>query len=282
MLAALFAYRSFGNYSPGMGADQASAEGIVTVAVEDAVGLITLRSPALSRLAKEQLLAGLRQLSGDGSVRAVVLTGSGKVFCAGQDLREHAAALEADPASAFGTLAEHYNPIVVALTTMPKPVVAAINGTCAGAGISLALACDLRVCSNAAKFATAFTGIGLTFDSGLSATLTRAVGAARASELILLGEPFTAQQALDCGMVGRLADPDRVLSEALGLASRLAAGPTLAYAEAKKAIQAVALPALNDVLASEVLAQSRLGLTADHQKAVEAFVAKRRPEFHGR
>ena len=106
---------------------------------------------------------------------------------------------------------------------MPKPAVAAINGTCAGAGLSLALACDLRICSTAAKFTTAFTAIGLTPDSGLSATLTRAAGAARASELILLAEPFTAQQALDWGLVSRLAGPDDVLREALGLASRLAA-----------------------------------------------------------
>src|SRR6266404_3701445 len=217
-----------------MEVDQASAEEIVTIGVEDAVGVITLRAPALSWRAKGQLLAGLRQMSGDDAVRAVVLTGSGRVFCAGQDLAEHAAALDADPASAFETLALHYHPIVLALTAMPKPVVAAINGSCAGAGISLALACDIRVCSRAAKFATAFTGIGLTFDSGLSATLTRAVGAARASELILLAEPFTALQAL------------------------------------------------SGVLAAEQAAQSRLGQTADHKGAVEAFLAKRHPVFRGR
>src|SRR3984957_13656768 len=186
-----FTYRSFGNLLCCMENDQAAAEEIVTVEVTDAVGVVTMRTPALSLAAKEQLLAGLRRLSGDDAVRAVVLTGTGRVFCAGQDLGEHAAALDADPATAFDTLAEHYNPIVLALTAMPKPVIAAVNGTCAGAGISLALACDLRGWSAAAKFATAFTGIGLTFDSGLSATLTRAVGTARASELILLGEPFT-------------------------------------------------------------------------------------------
>jgi 2-(1,2-epoxy-1,2-dihydrophenyl)acetyl-CoA isomerase len=265
-----------------MGIDQTPAGEIVTVAVSGAVGIVTLGTPALTWEAKEQVLAGLRRLSGDDSVRAVVLTGTGRVFCAGQDLAEHAAALDADPASAFGTLALHYHPIVLALTGMPKPVVAAINGTCAGAGISLALACDIRVCAETAKFATAFTGIGLTFDSGLSATLTRAVGTARASELILLAEPFTAQQALEWGLVGRLTDPGSVLSEAMELASRLAAGPTLAYAEAKRAIQAAALPALEDVLACEQAAQSRLGQTADHKGAVAAFLAKRRPEFHGR
>jgi 2-(1,2-epoxy-1,2-dihydrophenyl)acetyl-CoA isomerase len=264
-----------------MRVDQTPAGEIVTSAVEGSVGVVTMRAPALSRLAKEQLLTGLRQLSGDEAVRAVVLTGSGKVFCAGQDLGEHAAALEADPASAFDTLADHYHPVVLALMAMPKPVVAAINGTCAGAGISLALACDIRVCSETAKFATAFTGIGLAPDSGLSATLTRAVGTARASELVLLAEPFSARQALEWGLVGRLAGPGSVLGEAMELASRLAAGPTLAYAEAKQAIWAAALPALPDVLAAEHAAQARLGQTADHKGAVAAFLAKRRPEFGG-
>jgi 2-(1,2-epoxy-1,2-dihydrophenyl)acetyl-CoA isomerase len=262
--------------------DQAAAAEIVAVEVRDAVGIVTMRTPSLSKAAKERLLAALRQLEADDAVRAVVLTGTGKVFCAGQDLGEHAAALDASPASAFDTLAEHYNPIVRTLTAMPKPVIAAVNGTCAGAGISLALACDIRVCSAAAKFATAFTGIGLTFDSGLSATLTRAVGSARASELVLRGEPFTAQQALDWGLVGRLTEPERVLDESMALAARLAAGPTLAYAEAKRAIQAAALPALPDVLEAEHAAQARLGQTADHKDAVRAFLAKQRPAFHAR
>jgi 2-(1,2-epoxy-1,2-dihydrophenyl)acetyl-CoA isomerase len=267
-----------------MGIDQTPAEEIVTVTVDEdqAVGVITLRAPALTRRAKELLLAGVERLAADDAVRAVLLTGTGRVFCAGQDLGEHAAALDADPATAFATLRDHYHPIVLALAAMPKPVVAAINGTTAGAGISLALACDIRVCSEAAKFATAFTGIGLTFDSGLSATLTRAVGTARASELIMLAEPFTAQQALDWGLVGRLADPDRVLAESTDLAARLAAGPTLAYAEAKRAIQGAALPALSDVLNDEHAAQARLGQTADHKDAVKAFLAKRRPVFRGR
>src|ERR1700761_8051500 len=247
-------------YYRTMATDQAPGQEIVTVTADGAVGVVALPKRALPTAAKEQLRGGLRRLAADDAVRAVVLTGTGKVFCAGQDLGEHAAALEADPAHAFDTLDDHYNPVILALTSMPKPVVAAVNGTCAGAGISLALACDIRVCSAAAKFATAFTGIGLTFDSGLSATLTRAVGTARASELILLGEPFTAQQACDWGLVGRLAEPADVLPEALGLATRLAAGPTLAYAAAKGAIQAAVAPPLSDVLAGEQEAQAALGL----------------------
>jgi 2-(1,2-epoxy-1,2-dihydrophenyl)acetyl-CoA isomerase len=266
-----------------MDLNQPTAEEYVATAAEGGVGIVTMLRPALSRPAKEQLLAGLLRLSGDDAVRAVVLTGTGRVFCAGQDLAEHAALLDAgaDPSSAFDTMIEHYHPIVLALAGMPKPVVAAVNGTCAGAGISLALACDLRVCSSTARFATAFTGIGLTSDCGLSATLARAVGTARASELILLAEPFTAEQALEWGLVGRLAEPGQVLAEARALAARLAAGPTRAYAEAKQAIHGSALPALSAVLAAEHQAQARLGRTADHKDAVQAFLAKRRPEFRG-
>jgi len=259
-----------------------SVKGPVSVDVQDAVGVLTLTVPALTTAAKQQLLDGVNRLADDPAVRAIVLTGTGRVFCAGQDLREHAAALQSDPGHAFDSLAEHYNPLVLALTGAPKPVVAAINGTCAGAGISLALACDVRVCSAAATFATAFTGIGLTADCGLSATLARAVGAARASELLLLAEPFTARQALDWGLVGRLAEPDAVLADSLAVAGRLAAGPTLAYAEVKRAIRDAATQPLPDVLTAEHAAQVRLGRTADHAGAVQAFLAKARPEFRGR
>jgi 2-(1,2-epoxy-1,2-dihydrophenyl)acetyl-CoA isomerase len=262
-------------------ADHTPGEHLVSLDEHGAVAVITMHRPALTRAAKEELVAVANRAAQDPGIRAVVLTGTGRVFCAGQDLGEHAAALEVDASTAFDTLPEHYHPAVRALMSAPKPVIAAINGTCAGAGISLALACDLRVCSTAAKFVTAFTGIGLTFDSGLSATLARAVGTARASELILLSEPFTAADALAWGLVGRLAEPEQVLDEALSLAAKLAAGPTLAYAEAKRAIQQAALPAVPDVLEGEHRAQARLGLTADHQGAVKAFLAKEKPRFAG-
>ena len=214
-------------------------------------------------------------------MRAVVLTGTGRVFCAGQDLGEHAEALQQDPARAFDTLEEHYNPIVRALTGTPKPVIAAINGTCAGAGLSLALACDLRLAAAGAKLATAFTAIGLSFDSGLSASLARAVGSARAGELILLGEPFTAEQALEWGLVGRVVPADELAGEAAALAARLADGPTLAYAAAKRTMADAWGRPLADVLRAETEAQVALGGTADHAEAVDAFLHKRSPRFTG-
>lgn len=260
----------------------AEESGNTEVQVEKQAGVatVTLARPSLSTTTKTALRDALADVSADAEIRAVVLTGTGKAFCVGQDLAEHAAALEADPGTAFTTIDEHYNPIVSALATMPKPVVAAVNGACVGAGLGFALACDVRVAAESARFGTAFTGIGLAPDSGLSVTLARAVGVARASELILLAEPFTAADALAWGVVGRLAPADELQAAAHTLAQRLAAGPTQAYAEAKAAL-AAAFP-LDDALKLEGGAQARLGRTADHQGAVTAFLAKKKPEFTGR
>jgi 2-(1,2-epoxy-1,2-dihydrophenyl)acetyl-CoA isomerase len=259
---------------------------VLRVERSGAVVTLTLDRPdrgnALTAQLKTELLDAVATAGADREVRAVVLTGAGKAFCAGQDLAEHADALQADPASAFATIEDHYAPIVTALATMPKPVVAAINGACAGAGLGIALACDLRLAAAGARLSTAFTAIGLTCDSGLSATLVRAVGAARASELILLAEPFTAEQAAQWGVVTRVVPAEELPQAAAELAGRLAAGPTLAYAEAKRAIVAAVEPPLEAVLATEAEAQRRLGGTDDHVGAVGAFLAKRRPEFHGR
>jgi len=261
--------------------DQRKSTGSGEYQHEGTVARIALRSPVLDVATKSWLLAALTEAAADEAVRAVVLTGSGRAFCLGQHLGEHAEALRSGPEAAFATLSEHYGPIVTLLSTMAKPVIAAINGTCVGAGLSLALACDLRIARSGASFATAFTGIGLSFDSGLSASLARAVGAARASELILLGEAFTAEQALAWGVVGSLADESNWEERVSALAGRLAAGPTQAYAEAKLALAQSWGANLPQVLAAEQAAQQRLGATADHRNAVEAFLAKRRPEFTG-
>jgi 2-(1,2-epoxy-1,2-dihydrophenyl)acetyl-CoA isomerase len=253
---------------------------VVGYSVEAGVATIVLRQPSLTTLGKEALLGAVTSAAEDGAVRAVVLTGTGRVFCAGQDLDEHAEALRADPSTAFDTLARHYNPIVASLASAPKPVIAAVNGTAAGAGLSLALAADLRVAAAGARFATAFTAIGLSFDSGLSVTLARAVGSARASELILLGEPFTAEQGLAWGLVGRVVPAEEVLAEAGRLAARLAAGPTAAYAAAKAAL-AAAGPPLAEVLEAERAAQVDLGRSSEHRAAVEAFVEQRRRRAAG-
>ena len=261
-------------------------EGVLLVSLDGGVATVALNRPdrgnGLTTELKERLLDALGKLGDDPSVRAVVLTGSGRSFCVGQDLREHADTLSRDASTAFETVERHYNPIVTLLAGMPKPVIAAINGACVGAGLGFALACDLRIAADTAKFGTAFTAIGLTCDSGLSVTLALAVGAARASELVLLGETFGAEEALAWGLVARVVPAAELSGAAAEMAARLAAGPTAAYAEAKRALAAARLPALSDVLHGEAAAQARLGMTTDHQGAVDAFLSKQQPQFSGR
>jgi len=194
----------------------------------DGVRTLTLNRPdaynSLTVELKELLLAALTAAAGDPTVRAVVLTGAGKAFCAGQDLKEHVAALQANDPTPFRTVEEHYNPIVRALTGMPKPVIAAVNGMAAGAGASFAYACDLRVTAESAKFLMAFASIGLTADSGASWTLPRLIGYGRAMELMLLAQPVTAARALEIGMVSQVVADDAVLTTAQDLATRRGPG----------------------------------------------------------
>lgn len=253
---------------------------------DPAVAVVTLNRPAkynaLTVELKEALLPAISGVAADDSVRAVVLTGAGKAFCVGQDLGEHAEALERDAATALDTVREHYNPLLLALSATPKPVVAAINGPCVGAGLGIALAADLRIAAAGLKFATAFTGIGLSTDSGLAASLAHAVGVSRATELLLLNEQFTAEDARNWGLVRDVVGAEDVLGSALELARTLAAGPTRAYAEVKGAVRFGAVNPLPAVLEYEADAQARLSTTADHRGAVAAFLDKRSPTFEGR
>jgi 2-(1,2-epoxy-1,2-dihydrophenyl)acetyl-CoA isomerase len=253
--------------------------------IRGAVATVIINRPdqrnALDAATKALLLRRLGQAAHGESIRAVVLTGAGSAFCVGQDLGEHAQSLATDPASALDTVDEDYNPLVTLLTTMPKPVVAAVNGTCVGAGLGLALACDLRVISSAAKLGTAFSGIGLTCDSGLSVALVRAVGQARAAQLMLLGSIFTADEAVGWGISGIVADPATTVDQALEVAEGLAAGPTRAFAETKALLNAAPTSTLAQALVAESAAQHRLGLTSDHLNAVTAFLRKEKPTFSG-
>jgi 2-(1,2-epoxy-1,2-dihydrophenyl)acetyl-CoA isomerase len=177
---------------------------------------------------------------------------------------------------------EEYNPLILALSELRVPVVVGINGACAGAGLGIALAGDLRVAAAGAKFTTAFTGIGLSSDSGLAARLVHCVGVSRAAELLLLPEPFLAETALEWGMVHRVVPAERVADEARALAARLAAGPTAAYRAVKTVLASAATDSLGETLALEARLQAELGRTDDHREAVEAFLAKRPPRFTGR
>ncbi len=253
---------------------------------QDGVATVTLARPeamnALTVETKVALLAALRAAAGDDAVRAVVLTGTGRGFCVGQDLREHAGMLASGTEGVESTVREHYNPLALLVATMDKPVVAAVNGMAAGAGASLAMAADLRVAARSAGFLMAFAGVGLAADSGASWTLQRLVGSGRAAELLLLAEPIDAATALDIGLVHRLVEDDELAATAHGLAVRLAAGPTRAYGAIKRQLAFSASHDLASSLENEAVEQEVAGATTDHRDAVTAFVAKARPTFHGR
>ncbi|WP_232303578.1 enoyl-CoA hydratase-related protein [Pseudofrankia sp. DC12] len=254
----------------------------MTCTVTDEVATLTMTTPSLTGAARIALREAVERVAQDDAVRAVLLTGTGGVFSAGRDLREHTAAVRAEGRDAFDTTADHYGTVVAALATMPKPVVAAVNGTCAGAGLGLALSCDVRLAAAGARFTTAFTGSGLTPDTGLSASLVKVVGAARASELVLLAEPFTADDALGWGLVGRVLPAEELLPAAAALARRLAGGPARAYAIAKHAMRQAWAASLAQVLAAEGRDPAAQGEADDHRAAVEAFLAKQPPRFTGR
>lgn len=249
------------------------------------VRLLTLNRPesfnALNVELKEALIAALRGAAADDSVRAVVISGAGKSFCVGQDLKEHVALLQAEDPAPLKTVEEHYNPMVRAVATMPKPVIAAVHGSAAGAGASLAYACDLRIAADDAKFLMAFANVGLSTDSGVSWTLPRLVGHGRAMEMLLLAEPVAAERALEIGMVNRVVAAGTAVQSAMELAERMAAGPTSAYARIKETVLAAAAEGLDEALEVEAGAQAEAGNTRDHHEAVDAFVNKRPPEFTG-
>ena len=258
----------------------------VLLDVTGGVGTVTLNRPegmnALTVEAKLALREAVESAAADDAVRAVVLTGTGRAFCVGQDLREHAALLESGDPAPLSTVRDHYNPLVTALAAMPKPVIAAVNGTAAGAGLGIACACDFRIGAAGARYTTAFAGIGLTADSGLSWSLPRIVGAGRAAALLLLAEPFTAEQALEMGLLNAVVPAEQVLPAAVELAGRLAAGPTTAYACLKESLAFGASAGLVETLAKEDELQTRAGATEDHRNAVQSFLAKQPPTFTGR
>ncbi|HKN96856.1 MAG TPA: enoyl-CoA hydratase-related protein [Pseudonocardiaceae bacterium] len=260
-------------------------EPVLLIDDDKGVRTLTLNRPSaynsLTTELKDELLAALRAAAADDSVRAVVLTGAGRAFCAGQDLKEHVAALESGDPAPLRTVDEHYNAITLAIANMAKPVIAAVNGTAAGAGASFAYAADLRIAAMSAKFVMAFANIGLTADSGSSWTLPRLIGYGRAMEIMLLGTPVGAARALEIGMVNQVVPDDDVLSTARELAARMAAGPTTAYATIKAALQHSATADLPTALAGEARGQIAAGATADHREAVQAFVEKRPASFTG-
>jgi 2-(1,2-epoxy-1,2-dihydrophenyl)acetyl-CoA isomerase len=253
---------------------QESADGILT---------LTLDRPevlnALDRRMKEELLAALQKAARDHTVRVVIITGAGRAFSAGQDLKDTGAGQELDLGA---ELRARYNPLILAMRGLEKPVIGAINGVAAGAGCSIALACDLRVASEGATFIESFTRVGLVPDSGSSWFLPRLIGAARAAEMIFSAEPVDAHTAQRIGLVNRVVPAGRLMEEARAMASQLAEAAPTALALAKRALNQAMESGLAETLEREAQLQSVAGRSADHAEGMAAFLEKRRPRFAGR
>jgi 2-(1,2-epoxy-1,2-dihydrophenyl)acetyl-CoA isomerase len=254
--------------------------------VRDGVATVTMNRPDAMNACDLELRVALRDTlqaaADDLAVRAVVLSGSGRAFCVGQDLREHLTALAEDAASTWSIVPEHYSPIVSTLLTMPKPVIAAVNGVAAGAGAGFAFACDFRIVADTAGFNLAFAAIGLSADSGTSWTLPRLVGWAKAKELLMLPRTVKAQEALELGLATQVVAADQVSAVAHELAAKMAAGPTVAYGAIRRVLAFSATHDLDAALANEGELMGLTGTTEDHRNAVEAFNRKEPPVFHGR
>ncbi|MGA8045585.1 MAG: enoyl-CoA hydratase-related protein [Dermatophilaceae bacterium] len=263
-----------------------TAEPPVVVETSGAVRTVRLNRPeamnALNLAAKEALRDALAEAAEDESVRCVVLTGTGRAFCVGQDLREHVAGLEQGADFLATTVSDHYNPIATMLASMAKPVVTAVNGVAAGAGMSFALAGDVRIMVDTAGMNTAFAGIALSCDSGASWWLPRLVGHARAKDLLFFPRTVPAAECLELGLVTRVVPADEFDGAVREVAERLAAGPTKAYAAMREAILEGSAMPLQKALRVEEGFMASTGDTADHREAVRAFLAKESPAFAGR
>ena len=271
-----------GGAAAGGAAGNGTAAAEILVTASGGVATITLNRPAalnaLTIPMKERLLAALGEAGRDPVVRAVVLTGAGRAFCAGQDLRER---LAPDPPSFDDELRLRYNPIVRAIRDLPQPVIAAVNGVAAGAGASLAFACDLRIAAEEASFVLAFGRIGLVPDTGATWTLPRLVGAARAAEIALLGEVVSAADALRIGLVSRVVPAEALAAEATAMAGRLAGLAPGATTATKRLLAGAFDLKRDEALEAEAEAQAAAGSHPDHAEGLAAFVEKRPPRFIG-
>ena len=255
--------------------------------VADSVATVTLNRPdamnSLDVATKVALLEAVTRAADDGGVRCLVLTGTGRAFCVGQDLKEHISILAGGSSDElFRTVPEHFNPMVTAIATMPKPVVAAVNGVAAGAGASLAFACDFRVLADTAGFNLAFAGIALSCDTGSSWTLPRLVGRAKALDLLFFPRTVTAAESLELGLATTVVPAADLEAEVQALTQRLAAGPTAAFGAIRRSVgfsQGHDLPAS---LEFEAEMMALTGASEDHRNAVDSFIAKRKPVFEGR
>ncbi|MBT0963832.1 2-(1,2-epoxy-1,2-dihydrophenyl)acetyl-CoA isomerase PaaG [Denitromonas iodatirespirans] len=259
------------------------------VELADAVATITLNRPDRLNAFTRQMHAELREALADvragrerGTVRALVLTGAGRAFCAGQDLGDRQSGPAGAPPDLGASIEENYKPLVLALRALELPVIAAVNGVAAGAGASIALACDLVIAGRSASFIQSFAKLGLVPDTGGSWILPRLVGPARAMGLALLGERLSAEQAAEWGLIWSCVDDGELQPVVRELAMRLAAGPTCGYARTKQSLWASSTNDLDTQLDLERDFMRELGRSDDYREGVAAFIEKRAARFTGR
>ena len=254
--------------------------------IEDGVATLTMNRPAslnaMTGDMMEAMLAAMTRLAGDPAARVIVLTGAGRGFCAGGDVKAMNRNIGELSIEAHAQPLRQRMEIARMLHEIAKPTIAMVRGPAAGAGMSLALVCDLRIASETARFTTAFARVGLSGDFGGSYFLTRLVGTAKARELYLLSDTVPADQALALGMVNRVVADDALLSETMAIAKRLAAGPAITLGYMKKNLNAAETGSLVQVLDMEAAHHARCATTEDHKEAARAFVEKRPPVFVGR
>ena len=258
----------------------------VDLSVESGAATIVLNRPETLNAWNGQfgadLLAAVREAAEREDIRAVLVTGAGRGFSSGADLKERGFSSEDGRPDVYRVLTERYHPIMVAIRQMPKPVIAAVNGPAVGIGCSLALCCDLIVAAESAYFLLAFVNIGLVPDGGSSLFVPTRVGMARAAEFAMLGERVPAKTALEWGLINRVVSDGELLDAASALAERMAAGPTRSYAGAKLQLNNWLYPRMDEQLELEARLQGEMADSADAIEGAAAFVERREPRFQGR